>query len=669
MPPITNTANIMFLRISRSSAQLSYNSRKSLRLLNSASKGFVTDNAETATDQVSHFTYKRFNATDAHGNQTRTSATPNISSNADVKLKNFRDSSSGFGKSVNSDADYQSRFPRKRSDDDVPPDSIWYTRLCAFDDCVLQSLSTSKQNEFNLRSPTNYNGGRGRNGNQQKNSGLMFWDSINRAMRLYHDLRDCPQLTPARVSSLINLLHNGLRINRGQMVQLKKKPDADSKSFNIEMTNFITDSLNEITKDVLDENIAVNEYGLMHLLTSFKELGKQTEAVDAWKTGMKNPKLIEDFVHPKVVGVMLPVLFEKGAFSFEQCRDLYETSRKRLRFAHPNLTCGFIHVCLLANENMIALETFSKMCESLAPAHFNYLIEAHLSFLGLCKDINIAKSFFNKAIVGEMPYKVHLHVSQVNTLLSNIWTETNDFAQVNDTWKTALKYYCTDPAYKKRNITGILSSLNNAYFGLFFEKYADDKVKGFEMLQQSMNTFMELNGSLDEPCLNIILTKCTVWQSQEVIDSVLKYFDSFNIPQTIITKRILLKSLGSLDNITCNDILRRWNELIRKEDQMGQRYIANADWAALRDATISWAQIHADEAGCEQRVHLYFQLLSLYKKYARDVSQVNSFSVRLSPHLAVAKAYLEANPLDSISTDDISIINDLHSLEVNEAFK
>ena len=661
----------MFLRISRSSAQLSYNSRKSLRLLNSASKGFVTDSAEISTEQVSHFTYKRFNATDAASNKTRTSATPKISPNSDLnKLNSIRDSTSGFRRSGKPSGDSQGKFRQKRAVDDVPPDSIWYNKLCAFDDCVQQSLSTSRDNSFNHMNGKKSGGLNNKNASQQaKTSGLMFWDSINRAMHLYHDLVESPHLSASRVSSLVNLLHNGLRINRGQMIQLKKKPDADSKSFNIEMVGFITESLRDITKDIQQENVTINEYGIMHLMTSFKELGKNREAVAAWKDGMKNPHLIDDFVHPKVVGVMLPLLFETGSFTFDQCTELFETSSKRLKFMHPNLTCGYINACLQAGENMIALETFSRMCENVTPNQFNYLVEAHLSFLGLCKDINIANSFFNKAIAGEMPYKVHLHVSEVNTLLVNTWRETQDFAQVKNTWSTSLKYYCTNQAYKKRNIVGILSSLNNTYFELFFEKYANDKVIGFKQLQESMNTFMEMNGTLDEPCLNIILTKCTVWQSQEVIDSVLKYFDSFNIPQTIITKRILLKSLGSIDNITCNDILRRWNDLISKEDQMGQRYIANADWAALRDSTITWSQQNPEAKGSELRIHFYFQILALYRKYVRNVSQLTMFSTELPPQFVVAKNYLKENPLDTIPTDGISVLPNLHSLEVNEAFK
>lgn len=52
--------------------------------------------------------------------------------------------------------------------------------------------------------------------------------------------------------------------------------------------------------------------------------------------------------------------------------------------------------------------------------------------------------------------------------------------------------------------------------------------------------------------------------------------------------------MGSVDDASNAEILQRWMDLIRKSDEIGQRFIANADWAALRDATVTWTQNDRD---------------------------------------------------------------------------
>lgn len=628
----------MFLRISQKSSKLSYNGKQSLKLIQSASKGFILENSElenySNNNSNQPFTYKRFNSTAS----TKSTATQQRD-DLDKLSKSFKNNKKKL---------YNNSTLRNTLETSSP----WYNQLRAFDDCVMQSLSVSRANY--------------KTDNYRNNETLMFWDSLARAMTLYNDLLECPELNATRIGSLINLLHNGLRINRGQLIALNKKPDFDSRSFNMEISKNITEYLRDISRNLLDGKIVCNEYGVMHLLTSFKELNKIEEAINIWKDGMKNDQLIDSFVHPKVVGVMLPLLYETESFTFEQCKQLYETSRKRIEFNHPNLNCGFIVTCLMANENMLALESYSTFCDNCRLDHFKYLAEAHLAFIGKCKDIDIAESFLDRAIKGDMPYKVNLNVSEVNSLLGNTWSQLNDFQRVKKTWLTALNFYKNNPVYKNRRITGILSSLNNVYFEIFFQNYQKEPLEGFKNLQESMNSYMEIVGKLDEPLLNIILAKSAAWQNQEIIDSILKNFELNNLPQTIITKRILLKILGSIDNATPQDIIARWNQLIGKGDQMGQSFIANADWAALRDATLTWAQNNKGSIGAPLRVELYFKLVKLYKPYCRDIRQVKRITDGLAHQLPVAQRYLDDHKIQDIVVDDIPILQDLQSLEINE---
>ena len=383
----------MFLRIGQKSSQLSYNGKQSLKLISSASKGFITESNElekiSNNNGAKPFTYKRFNSTTS----TKSTITQQRD-DLDKLSKSFKNSKKKI-------------YNNSKLRDTLESSSPYYNQLRAFDDCVMQSLSVSRENS----KPDNF----------KNNKTLMFWDSLARAMTLYNDLLECPDLNTSRIGALINLLHNGLRINRGQLMALNKKPDFDSRSFNMEISKNITEYLRDITRNLLDGKIVSNEYGVMHLLTSFKELNKIEEAVNIWKDGMKNEQLINSFIHPKVVGVMLPLLFDSESFTFEQCKQLYETSRKKIEYNHPNLNCGFIVTCLMANENMSALESYSTFCDNCRLDHFKYLAEAHLAFIGKCKDIDIAESFLDRAIKSDMPYQVNLNVSEVNSLLGNTW--------------------------------------------------------------------------------------------------------------------------------------------------------------------------------------------------------------------------------------------------------
>ncbi|QLL32680.1 hypothetical protein HG536_0D02020 [Torulaspora globosa] len=461
-------------------------------------------------------------------------------------------------------------------------DSPWYHKVCAFEDCVSQTLYMSqtprrKTMKHNSEHPNS-------------NSNPLFWDSIGRAMDLYHDLINTPELNSDRVSKLVHLLHNGLRANRNQLTRMNKKPDYDSQSFHKEMTNYLCRSLREISDEVLRGKVELNEYGAMHLITAFKELLLFEEAVDIWKNAINgsNQYTANIFLNPRVVGVILPILYDNGV-SYPEIQNLYEKSSSMIDYFHPNLSVGMIRASLSAGENEMALKLFQRLCEESTEMKYGYLIETHLSFIGECKDLNVAQTFFDKALNDEMPYKIDLQVSYVKSFLRNIWTQTHDFNHVYQIWfKSSLHY-------GKGVNHGISSSLNDTFFDIFFENYAQDKVQGFETLQNLIQTYNQIK-PIDEPFFNIILAKCTVWRDRSIIEYIDKSYELFHIPKTIVAYRILLKSMGSVDDATNSEILQRWIHLITKSDEIGQRFIANADWAALRDATVTWTQFQKERA-------------------------------------------------------------------------
>lgn len=543
--------------------------------------------------------------------------------------------------------------------------SPWYNQLCAFDDNVNQSLM-----DKNFRTPgfnrfkSEYNP----NGNPQNLA--LFWDSITRSIHIYSELVGvCPEMGTTRVSALINLIHNALRINRFQLVKLNKKPDYDSKSFHHEMVKYLTTTLHSITQDILDHKVTTNDYGLMHLLTSLKELNLTTELVQLWDLSKKDDKLQELFKQPKCLGVLLPVLYEHGLkvpdsqrkeYSFNTLKTLYEEGISQSEYIHPNLVCGMIKTSLAANEPRYALELFDKLSQLAEKPHIpnkgallNYLTDAHLSFIGECHDINVAETFWKNALNNEMPYRIVLQVSYVNSFLNNIWNETKDFDKVIEVWLKMIKQYSN----LNLNI-GVFSSLNNTFMDLFFNcKYANDKLAGFQELDKILTQYQQRR-PIDEPLLNITLTKSSeAWNDKEIYDHIRGSYQLYDIPETVITKRILLKTLGSLkdDVVTTKDIWNQWIVLLTKLDSMGQRYIANADWAAIRDATLSKDKQDINDPRTKERAELYIKVVNLFEQYCRDPTQKERISRVTTSFFPILKSYWEKGKFQDIDTTGLEV--------------
>lgn len=639
----------MLLRLGRNSQAYT---KASIKILSSTSPSINNDGNNNSNNGNKYLT-RRYNSTNVNQNKNNNNSGSSSKNNGNGSASN---STTANIIPTNKDLNKLQSFLDKkqlqnngnsnRNDDPnhiVSPDSPWYNQCCAFDDCVFQSLSQTK---FTPRY------------NSMDKSTPLFWDSLNKAMDLYAILLESPNLSAKRVSALINLLHNALRINRMQMIKLNKKPDYDSKSFNNEIVKYLINSLRMVSNDIIEKKVTINEYGIMHLLTSFKELSLEEEALNIWKIGMDDPSLREFFIHPKPVGVLLPLLFQFGKYNFTDLKSLYEQSKSTVSYDHPNLMVGMIIASLFANENKYAMDIFSKLCETCKSNQFNYLTDAHLSFIGNCKDIGIAETFFDRAINKAMPYQIRLQVSYVNDFLQNIWDADKDFSKIMLIWEKTVKFY------GPRINLGVLSSLNNKFFDLFFENYLNDKIEGFKVLQKLIDDYNTIK-NIDEPFLNIILSKCSKWNDKDILNYLEGNYSLFNIPQTIVTKRIMLKQLGSIDEITTKEIWDKWEQVIIKLDQMGQTYIANADWAALRDATLKWSQSNINNnIVVEERVLLYLKIVKLYKQYCRDSRQLTRIIKGFGTQYPILQTYLDQ--MDQLDTSDLSPPN-VHNLEYNSA--
>lgn len=555
-------------------------------------------------------------------------------------------------------------FQRQKLD----PTSPWFHQLNAYDECVVSTLQESRtplRKDLGQRIPK---AGRG-------TSDPLFWDAVRRAVGIYEELKETGALDPTRVGYLIHLLHNGLRANRSQLVDLNRKPDYDSSSFHKESLNFLYNSLKTIANDIAQSQyIKVDEYGLMHLLTSFKEMDCPEEAVQLWHKGYLresernvDPSNIRGntkemvFTRPMPVGAILPLLFEQQVMNFSELVQLYQTCKEKIPFIHGGLITGMIDTCLKAEQNEMAFELFSELCSDGDFKKYGYIIKTHLAFIGNCKDLGVAQNFYDKAVDELMPYKFDLEVSVVKSFLDNIWNQVSHqvspeaaYEKVEQVWLRSLQYYAN-------NVNrGVVSSLNSTFFSIFFSRFQNDKLQGVAHLSEVISQFNNVKG-VDEPFLNIIASKCIVWHDREIIEYLSGSYELFKVPKTVVTLRILLRSLGFINDVTPQEILESWEKLILKIDSQGSSYIANADWAALREATVTWyknAQFNSellnsmDPAMIKQRLDIYLQIVKKYMKYCRDSYQVNRITKGLAE---LSELEAEFQRLDTINADAIMV--------------
>ncbi|KAH3672071.1 hypothetical protein WICMUC_004472 [Wickerhamomyces mucosus] len=486
----------------------------------------------------------------------------------------------------NSQHNHQNSFQINRS-------SPWYNQLSALQECLLDASNLT-----------------------ESSGQLFFWDSLKKAMVLYEEIKGVPDFDSRLTGSLVHALHTGLRANRSQLTRLSKKPDYDQNSFHNELNIFIKNSLRTISNDLLNNVVLIDDNGAMHLLTCLKELKLDNEAISIWSSSMELEHLKFIFLQPKVVGVLLPMMYQLGS-NYSDLENLFQQSNSLngKKPTHPFLLSGIIKTSLAAKEHEKSLFYYNELLDHPSKSMtISSLIDVHLAFIGESKDIEIANIFFNKAINKEMPYKLTLQVNNVKQFLSNIWLETGDFNKVLDIWIKSTKFY-------GRNINhGISSSLNNKFFEIFFEKFNIKSDEGLLTLKKIIGIYNDLK-PIDEPFFNIIISKCIIWGDKETIDSLYNAYGLYNLQKTQVSRRIYLKSLGSIEISNDEEILNAWEDLIKFNDLEGYDYIANADWAALRDSTI---------ASIYKRNEIYYKIWLNYKKYCRNFDQFKRISNNLN---------------------------------------
>ncbi|KAG7828028.1 hypothetical protein KL920_003755 [Ogataea angusta] len=525
----------------------------------------------------------------------------------------------------------------------LPKKSLpYYKQLVAFDECTSQNCTyDSKTGEV-------IGGVEG------------FWQSIHKIMPLYDNLIHTGELREERMDSLISLLRNGLRIYRYELAKQNKNLDNDLHHSLKSTKVYLIKALRKITDEILRfPTLHVSPAGISNIFKAYKDLDFVEEAVQFWEQGKSNNRLKPIFDSEPVLGSVIQFLVDTGDFDLQEVRDLYDhikvrkaKSNKGENDIHPDLVVGMIKACLVKGETSVAGELFQRItsdvckeCEHMnkvpTPKMLSYMTNAHLSFIAYSPDIATSSMFFESAAKGQLPYPTPLQVNYVKPYMVKLWQTTNDLNLVQNIWERTWEYN----EIHHRSNSSMSSSLNDLFFKIFFSKYPRCTPDGIKHLKQVIKTYSKVK-SMDEPFFNCLLTNSSCWSNSEVFHTIVKAADLYNFPKTNVFYRCCLKASGSL-TLKASEIIILVQKLFSANASMGYRKIANADWLAIRDATINSKMVS------EEKVDLYFKLWKKCSPYFANSSNYYSYQ-REDTKLNAAYSHI-FNNIRKIDADNLPL--------------
>ncbi|KAH3660351.1 hypothetical protein OGAPHI_006937 [Ogataea philodendri] len=496
----------------------------------------------------------------------------------------------------------------------TPDDANVHRDLTAFDQCLQQNST------YDLAT------GRVSGGADD------FWAAVRKIIPLYRSLVHTGALDEKRMGDFVSLLRNGLRIHRLELSKLNKNLDKDSTNPIKNIHYLLTCAIREVSYNLLDGSVTLNAHGLTHLFKAYKDLGFTFEAVHIWEAGKNNPKLNQLFTSEPVLGSIFPFLVESGDFDFQEVWNMYEkikAGKSHHEKLHNELQVGMIRVCLFKGHTQDALSIFQQLSSDVYSRFISkgieppinvksYMTMAHLSFIGFSKDIGTADVFFKDAVNESMPYLTPLQLNFVKKYLANTWEITQDFEKTKQIWLTTWKDYET----KRTSNSSVSSSLNDSFLSIFFAKYPNYTDSAFQELQQLVNDYSSIR-TIDEPFVNVLLSKSTVWHNAKILEYIFTTAHNNSFPKTNVFYRCCLKACGSVD-IDSNQILILFRQLLKLNGSTGMKYIAHADWIALRDATVNSQQLYTF-SDPNSRIDVYFKLWKMCAPYFISLANFKNY--------------------------------------------
>lgn len=464
-------------------------------------------------------------------------------------------------------------------------------------------------------------------------------------IEMYKNMSESAGMNPLKQQDIVYLLRIILELHRNvrfNLLKLKRKPDYDDQSIYKNLINLLFQLLEMINNDLINgnvfENVKIDQSIIGTLINCYKDFEMIENALKVWKLGVfenspvdgeiatdefksgifdsNNIDIQRVFLNPGVIGSILPILQDIGHLSLDKISLIYSESKK-LALMNTNskgldtLNLGMIQVHLdnsKVDEALLLYHENLKICSQDYNTNNYWKISiSEIQFISKCKKIDIAMRFFEKLI--DQKYqkgengnsnngnKNNLQASHVNLFMVNIWEIDHDLEKVVYVWNKVLNYYGANV------YPGVISSLNDTFFKIFFEYYSSTssnelRLAGFlrliDLINKNATNIKNNKLENNEVFFNILLTHSSKnWKDFNVYKYLIKCYQTYCNFQliTIVPYRISLKSLGYINNTPVKVIRNTWTQLINKLKKNGKlQYISNPDFAALRDATLGWCK-------------------------------------------------------------------------------
>ncbi|CAI5758154.1 unnamed protein product [Candida verbasci] len=409
-----------------------------------------------------------------------------------------------------------------------------------------------------------------------------------------------------------NLFTTALNLRRNRLSGSRNRDKDDFRGDKDDI--LVQKALLHLTEVIADGklNHILSPHSLFKIFSTLLQYSLDNEIINLWEQGVSLPdeKIGKYYLSHQVLSVVIQVAYKSKKFQYDEIKSIYDMSTNESDQIHPFLIDQMGQIAISEgdyNRGLDAIETLMNSYEK-TPGFtpiLGGLAQLHLSFIGNCKDLSISKRFFEKALNSTqgLPYLVTLKAPYMVQFLKNCEEQGDSFDEILNLWTRIAKDYYDN----EKDMTAKIASVNNAFFKIFFKRFPEINDEALEQLK----IIFQKTPKIDQVFLNTLISQFS-YHDKELFEDILTSYDRFDVPKSLVTERIVLKKAGEID-FSVEEILNKWNNVLKTLDSEGMTYIANADWSAIRQATVL-----SETQKSSERDGLYYSIVKAYKNYMQN---------------------------------------------------
>ncbi|ODQ68525.1 hypothetical protein NADFUDRAFT_39899 [Nadsonia fulvescens var. elongata DSM 6958] len=407
-------------------------------------------------------------------------------------------------------------------------------------------------------------------------------NDIKTSFRLYENYKSFNSFSPSDVSSLINLCQNHLKTTKSR--NYIKHQTAFTSGYR----EIILSYVKMIADDACNNTIKLNGYGAWCLLNTcyeFAESGSEM-AIDVWQRLCHEENLSSLVVHkPKVVGVIIKAMSDNtDSYSID---DIYETYKisKNIGPDDVNLEQSIIYALIKYGRSEDAAAVFNQIMTAYLVNNPDSKYDTNLLrsfdiihdyFIADSTNLVLSQKFFHDAINQTLPFRRSITSIAFYKYLTKLW-----YHHAPDYETELLPDYLLYLNHLDLEIDPIkFSRVNELMLQIFFERYSECNDEAIASLKSLISSYLKIRGSINEVFLNQLLMKVGIWGNQDVFESIVNSYQIFNVAKSSSTLRLIISQYAYFPMITNEEILLRWQELVRWQLSHGHP-LSLYDWSAL----------------------------------------------------------------------------------------